>query len=171
MKKILIFLVFIASTVSVFSQKSIRSYTEIFLDTYNNSVFRTGAMINTGNLKGLYLFGQGTVCEKDWTFSGGASYSFALEDTFFRILGSYSDKKDFYGYFLAMHDFKLPVINVQPTFIVDNNLWASVGVYVPVDISKHVSLGFWGYKTVKEAKIGGITSGSWAFELDIMLTF
>jgi hypothetical protein len=137
-------------------------------------VLHTGGLVDKGFFKGLYVFGEGVGVEKDWIANFGVSYFFGYKNTSFRILEKYGKKNGFYGYFLAMQDFQVPVINPIPTFLLDNKLGAFIGIYVPIDISKisqNISMGIWGYKNIKNQNEGGLVSGVTVVELDIMLTF
>lgn len=170
MKKTIIMLavmMVVVTTVSAQNQVNktkLQSLTEVFFGADNANTFRTGVFY-----KNFYLWGQAVEYNRDLTFSAGAAYDNHYKNTYFRLLASYG--KEFYGFAMVMQDLGIKYINPQPTLLVDTDLSASIGINIPVQISKNISLGIWATKGIKEANRGGFRLGENKVEIDLYFRF
>lgn len=158
-------------SLSVFSQDEAtkskakaESLTEVYLGPDASNTFRTGVVY-----KGVYVWGQVNECKRDYAFSAGVAYDNHIKNTSYRVMASYG--KEFYGYIVAMQDLGIKHINLQPTLLIDSNLACSIGIYLPIQLTKNITLGFWGTKELKAANKGGFRLGENKLEVDLYFRF
>lgn len=172
MKKLVVMLAVVLVSAVSFAQSSnsakakFHSLTEIFLGPEDSNTFRTGV-----SYQGVYLFAETVECKQDYQFAIGAAYdgSIAKTKTDYRILAKYG--KEFYGFAVLMQDLGMKYISFKPTLLVDTDLFVSVGLFIPFQLTKNLSVGFWATKGIKEANRGGFRLGRNQFEVDLTLKF
>ncbi|MDR1694013.1 MAG: hypothetical protein LBR70_02315 [Lactobacillaceae bacterium] len=189
MKKIILFSVFCLFTLAGFAQEQVTnkeafkaekkedpgiilekpnypltSLSEVYLGPGASHIFRTGLAY-----RGFYGFVETYEYEKDWSFGGGLAYDGVFkENTYYRGLVSYSQGQ-LYGLAMIWHDFDLKPINLQPIFFVDSNLEASLGFFIPFNICKNLSGGFWVAQGF--ASKNGFGLSKLQFEVDLYVSF